>query len=82
MRRLEIRGIDEGLLKGYLVAEFGATEGGEGTVAGEGWLARFVRGEPIRIGLVMTPVLFVEFEGERAEGPARFLARQAMRGGG
>lgn len=82
MTRLEIRGLPAALFRRYLVEEFEGAELADGPVEGEGWLARFTEGEPLRIGLVMTPVFFVEFEGERAAEASAFLARKAMRGGG
>jgi len=51
-------------------------------VAGDRWAARFVEGVPQRAGLILIPVLFAEFEGERAAEASAFLAGKAMRGGG
>lgn len=82
MKRLEVRLLGREQLVGYLVSGFGGmrTESG---ATGDGWHARFVVGEPIRMktgGAI--PVLFVEFEGEREAEAAAFLAKMTMRGGG
>lgn len=82
MNRLEIRGLPAALFRRYLQEEFDGRCTGDGSVEGDGWRARFIDGTPLRIGLVMTPVLFVEFDGERAAEASAFVARKAMRGGG
>jgi len=82
MNRLEIRGLSAELFRGYLVDEFGGAPVPDGSVSGDRWIARFVDGEPVAAGPIRIPVLFVEFEGERAAEASQFLARKAMRGGG
>jgi hypothetical protein len=82
MRRIEVRLIRPEQLKGYLVDEFGGVDAGDGWVAGSDWVAHFVEGEPVQIGTVTVPVLFVEFDGPREADAALFLSRKAMRGGG
>lgn len=82
MRRLEVRLLPRTQLAGYLVNGFDGADNGD-TVTGEGWLARFIPGEPIPMktgGAI--PVLFVEFDGERESEAAAFLAKMTMRGGG
>ena len=82
MKRLEIRGLKADLFRGYLVDELGGVAQPDGAVMGGGWVARFMDGTPVRAGLVLVPVLFVEFEGDRAGEASAFLASKAMRGGG
>ncbi len=82
MNRIEIRGLKADLFRGYLVDEFGGAMQADRSVTGDGWAARFTEGTPQRAGLVLVPVLFVEFEGERAAEVSEFLAAKAMRGGG
>ena len=82
MNRIEIRGLKPGLFRSYLVDEFGGAVQPDGSVAGDGWVARFIEATPHRTGLVLVPVLFVEFEGQRAAQASAFLAGKAMRGGG
>lgn len=82
MRRLEIRLLPAKQLIGYLVAEFGATDHGDGTVTGAGWTARFIDGEPAVGHHARIPVLFIEFEGPCEDEAADFMMRMTMRGGG
>lgn len=82
MRRLEIRLLPAKQLIPYLVSEFGAVDSGDGTVAGEGWTARFIEGEPVVGHHARIPVLFIEFEGPREDEAANFMMRMTMRGGG
>lgn len=82
MTRLEIRNLSPDLLKGYLIDEFGGRQQPDGSVAGDGWEARFIAGEPARFKRFAVPVLFVEFQGSREAAAASFLASKAMRGGG
>ena len=83
MTRLELRNVPAGLLRGYLVAEFGGTLSDGGDVHGEGWGVRFIEGEPVRFGPhTVVPVLFVEIDGEREAAATAFVTRKSMRGGG
>jgi hypothetical protein len=83
MTRLELRNVPADLLRGYLVAEFGGTVSADGGVHGEGWVVRFIDGDPVRFGPhTVVPVLFVEIEGEREATAKAFVTRKAMRGGG
>lgn len=82
MKRIEIRKLPATDMQRYLVEEFGGEVAGDGLVHGEGWLARFIQGEPIQMRLTTVPVLFVEFEGEREAEACAFLSQKAMRGGG
>lgn len=82
MNRIEIRKLPASDMQRYLVQEFGGEVVSEELVRGAGWLARFIQGQPIRMGLITVPVLFVEFEGERAAEARAFLSQKAMRGGG
>ncbi len=83
MRRLEVRLLPAAQLVRYLVTDFGGADRGDGTVTGDGWVARFVPGEPVamRAG-TRIPVLFIEFEGPREAEAAAFMAKMTMRGGG
>jgi Domain of unknown function (DUF1952) len=81
--RLEVRLLPARQIIGYLEAEYGAADQGNGVVTGDGWNARFIGGEPIVIGkATRVPVLFIEVEGEHEHEVARFLTRMTMRGGG
>lgn len=81
MTRLEVRNIDRELIRRYLREEKRG-EGEAESVAGQGWVVRFVTGEPVKIGHIRVPVLFIEVEGEREEELAHFLRLKTMRGGG
>jgi Domain of unknown function (DUF1952) len=81
--RLEVRLLPARQLIGYLEAEYGAANQGDGLVTGDGWSARFIDGEPIVIGrATRVPVLFIDVEGEHEHEVAGLLARVTMRGGG
>ena len=83
MIRLEVRLLPAKQLIGYLAGEFGAKDHGDGTVSADGWIARFIPGEPIEMGEhTRVPVLFIEFEGPRESIAANFMMRMTMRGGG
>lgn len=80
--RLEVRNIDAGLIRRYLVDEMAGVPDGD-LVRGDGWLVRFIQGEPVMLGThTRVPVLFLEVEGERAAEAAYFLRQKTMRGGG
>lgn len=81
MTRLEVRNLPAGQIAAYLTAELGGTER-DGTVTGDGWSVRFVRGEPAAVGRFRVPVLFVDIEGAREDEVAAFVRRKTMRGGG
>ncbi len=82
MKRIEIRHLPADLFRGYLVDEFGGTIRPDGTVTGNGWIARFIDGEPVQFRHGSVRVLFVEFEGPAEAEACAFLAQKAMRGGG
>lgn len=82
MTRLEVRNVPAVLLARDLRDEFEDMEQADGTVAGDGWLVRFIPGEPVRMGLTVVPVLFIEISGEREAEAAAFVRRKSMRGGG
>lgn len=81
MTRLEVRNIDRELIRRYL-REGHDGDGAGDIVEGEGWVVRFTTGEPVKLGLIRVPVLFIDVEGEREEEVARFLRLKTMRGGG
>jgi len=81
MARLEVRNMRPGDIAPCLVDELGGTRE-EDTVAGEGWIVRFVPGEPASVGRFRVPVLFIDIEGEREAEVTRFLRQKTMRGGG
>jgi hypothetical protein len=82
VKRLEIRGLPADIFRGYLEDEFGGVAQADGTVRGNGWVARFIEGKPAAFRHGSVRVLFVEFEGPAEDEAAAFLARKAMRGGG
>ncbi len=82
MTRLEVRNVPAALLARDLRDEFAGLDHGDGTVTGAGWLVRFIPGDPVRMGLTVVPVLFIEISGEREAEAATFVRRKSMRGGG
>ena len=59
MTRLEVRNLPAGQLRGYLVDELAGVADGD-TVRGDGWVVRFIQGEPVRLRLMTIAVLFIE----------------------
>lgn len=82
MIRLEVRNMAASLLVGYLVDELSGTAGSGGSVSGDGWVVRFIPGEPAGVGRFRVPVLFIEIEGPKTDIAHRFLRQKTMRGGG
>ncbi|MEK7693231.1 MAG: hypothetical protein AAB349_03485 [Chloroflexota bacterium] len=81
MTRLEVRNLPAGQLRGYLVDELAGVADGD-TVRGDGWVVRFIQGEPARLRLMTIAVLFIEIEGAREDEVAAFMRNKTMRGGG
>jgi hypothetical protein len=81
MTRLEVRNLPAGRLRGYLVDELAGVADGD-TVRGDGWVVRFIQGEPVRLRLMTIAVLFIEIEGAREDEIAAFMRNKTMRGGG
>lgn len=69
------------LLERYL-EEWGGTRGGEGVYRLPGARVRFREVEPLKVGSLSIPQLFVEVEGEEAEKWFERIALAASRGGG
>ncbi len=82
MTRLEVRNVPAPFLARDLRDEFDGSEQPDGTVTGDGWLVRFIPGEPVRMGQTVVPVLFIEISGDREAEAATFVRRKSMRGGG
>lgn len=83
MRRLELRNVPADFITDYLLAEFHGTRQPGGSVTGNGWVVRFVDGEPVRFGPhTLVPVLFIEIEGTDTGAVTAFVMRKSMRGGG
>ena len=82
MTRLEVRNVASALVARDLSDEFEGMVQDAATVTGEGWIVRFIAGEPVRMGLTVVPVLFIEVSGEREAEAATFVRRKSMRGGG
>lgn len=83
MKRLELRNVPAGLIRGYLLSDFGGAAQPDGSVMGDGWVVRFEDGAPVRFGPhTVVPVLFVEIDGSEVERAAAFVIRKSMRGGG
>jgi hypothetical protein len=81
MTRLEVRNLPAALIARDLVTEKGGRADGD-AVLGDGWVVRFVSGEPVVTRLSRIPVLFIEVDGEREDEITSFLRRKTMRGGG
>ncbi|MBI5948697.1 MAG: hypothetical protein HY875_11220 [Chloroflexi bacterium] len=77
-----MRNVPAALLVRDLTDEFEGVARDESTVTGDGWLVRFIPGEPVRMGLTVVPVLFIEVSGEREAEAAAFVRRKCIRGGG
>ena len=69
------------LLERYL-AEWGGRKEGEGTYALPGARVRFAEAEPLRVGSLVVPQLFVQVEGEKAQAWWARILLAASRGGG
>lgn len=70
-------------MKKYL-ADLGATETAENTLAGEGWQAVVSQSEPAKIGSLVVGRINVEFSGDKAAIAALLekLHWKTLRGGG
>ena len=79
----EIHGVPLWLLRDYLV-ELGGETQGDNRVVGDGWVARFARIEPFRIGLLCVGRVRLELEGEEPVLDTLMprLELKLMRGGG